>query len=226
MADDLMTGGNQDDPGTDPKTADPSAGGSPDPKTAETGAGDSAPKEGTPGEGGEKDPAKEGEQKPVEGAPEEYGDFAMPEGVAMDEARLAEFLPIAKELNLTQEQAQKLVDMEATRAKQQMEGAVKFYEDRDKAWAADLKADKEVGGDKLEANAVKVNRLLQTFDTDGKLVGLMAENRLQGCAPLFAVLARISSHFSEDVLVGGNDKTGKGDKPSYMSMGYKPVDEY
>lgn len=224
MADDLMTGENQDALGTDSTPADPSAGNTPDPKTADPGAADPASKTGEPTEG--EAPKKEGDPKPAEGAPEEYGDFVMPEGVVVDEARLAEFLPIAKELNLNQEQAQKLIDIEAARVKQQMEGAVQYYADRDTQWMADLKADKEVGGDRLDANAVRVNRVLQTFDKDGELVKFMQETRMAGCAPLFKTLARMSAHFSEDMLVGSNDKTGKGDKPSYMTMGYKPVDEY
>ena len=45
------------------------------------------------------------------GVPEVY-DFAVPEGFeALDEQTLAKFDPIARELNLNQEQAQKLVEL-------------------------------------------------------------------------------------------------------------------
>ena len=51
----------------------------------------------------------EGSQTP----PDEYADFSMPEGIQLDETMLAEALPVFKELELTQTQAQKLVDFQA-----------------------------------------------------------------------------------------------------------------
>lgn len=74
--------------------------------------------------GSQEEPEKSGEPKPEEknagkenqqksGAPEAYADFVMPEGVEKNEEVLNQFKGIAKELNLTQEQAQKLVDIQA-----------------------------------------------------------------------------------------------------------------
>ena len=51
---------------------------------------------------------------PATGAPESYADFTMPEGIKIDLAAMEKFTPMAKELNLTQDQAQKLVDIQAT----------------------------------------------------------------------------------------------------------------
>jgi len=42
----------------------------------------------------------------------EYKDFTLPEGLELDNELLDSFKPIAQELNLSQEQAQKLVDMQ------------------------------------------------------------------------------------------------------------------
>lgn len=44
------------------------------------------------------------------GAPETYADFTMPEGRTLSKDTMAEALPIFKELNLNQDQAQKLID--------------------------------------------------------------------------------------------------------------------
>lgn len=65
--------------------------------------------------GGEDKPAEKeseddkGEDKP-EGAPEKYEDFKVPDGVTIDKSAADEFGALARELNLTQENAQKLVD--------------------------------------------------------------------------------------------------------------------
>ena len=53
-----------------------------------------------------KDPA----EQPAEGAPEKYEDFKLPEGTAFDSAVAQKFSEVAKELNLSQEKAQSVVD--------------------------------------------------------------------------------------------------------------------
>src|SRR5262245_55633150 len=50
-------------------------------------------------------------------APEKYADFKIPDGMAVDAKALEAFTPALRELNLTQDQAQKLVDVYATNVK-------------------------------------------------------------------------------------------------------------
>src|SRR5258705_2652378 len=54
------------------------------------------------------DPAKT--ETPPTGAPEKYGDWKLPEGYALDTGVSEDGSKLFKELNLTQDQAQKLVD--------------------------------------------------------------------------------------------------------------------
>lgn len=81
---------------------------------ADNGAGEGEQSKGTDDKGeGDKgvdgDSDKNKEEKP-EGAPEKYDAFTVPEGYNLDETAVTEFGALAKELNLTQENAQKLVD--------------------------------------------------------------------------------------------------------------------
>lgn len=72
-------------------------------------------------------------------------EFKMPDGVDADEKTLTEFTKFAKELKLSPENAQKLVDLRSAAvvaAKEQHTATVK-------GWADEVKADKELGGDKL-----------------------------------------------------------------------------
>ena len=108
------------------------------------------------------DKSDDKEQKP-EGAPEKY-EFKPAEGQELDTSALEQFEPIARELNLTNEQAQKMVDLYGTKImpmvqQQQAEAWQKTTEQ----WAADVKADKESGGDKLTANLSAAQRALEQF---------------------------------------------------------------
>lgn len=91
--------------------------------------------------------------------------FTAPEGQELDTSALAQFEPVARELNLTQEQAQKLVDVYpkvlAGVQQQQAESWQKQTED----WAAAVKADKDIGGDKLASNLGAAQRAIDTFGT-------------------------------------------------------------
>lgn len=55
---------------------------------------------------------KEGDKAP-EGAPEAYADFTAPQGFQLNKDAIAKALPVFKELNLTQDAAQKLVNLYA-----------------------------------------------------------------------------------------------------------------
>lgn len=164
------------------------------------------------------------EEKP-EGAPEQYADFTMPEGMDVDSAALETYAPVFKDLNLTQGQAQALVDLRAQEVQAQNQALMDHVTERDNTWLKDLEQDKEIGGENLGANMVKVNKVLATFDKDKELVNFLKETQTQNCAPLVKLLARIAPHFSEDVLVTGGEKTKK-DVAMHNRMGWKPLDEY
>lgn len=85
------------------------------------------------------------EAKPPAGAPEKYADFKVPEGVKLDPAALAEAAPIFKELGLTQEGAQRLVDLQAKYAATAAEAATKSYWDMRADWQKQAKALPEIG---------------------------------------------------------------------------------
>lgn len=55
----------------------------------------------------------------AQGAPEKYAAFTMPEGVEMDAALVEKASGVFKGLNLSQEQAQQLVDLQAATVKEQ-----------------------------------------------------------------------------------------------------------
>ncbi|EHD2107710.1 peptidase [Salmonella enterica] len=144
------------------------------------------------------------EQKP-EGAPEKY-EFKTGEGVDLDTEALKDFEPVARELNLTNEQAQKLVDLYGTKImpmvqQQQAEAWQKTTEQ----WAADVKADKEIGGDKLTGNLSVAQRALAQFGTP-ELKEYLEGTGLGNHPELVKAFIKIGKAMSEDGMVDGSNQ--------------------
>lgn len=200
------------DGGAAPAASEPSApaGDSPAP------AADQANPEGDksqPGEEGDKPqedksadgdkPAEDKEQKP-EGAPEKY-EFKGAEGTELDTAALADFEPVARELNLTNEQAQKLVDAYPKILAGVQQRQTEAWQATTEQWAADVKADKEIGGDKLTANLSKAQRALDQFGTP-ELKEYLNTTGLGNHPDLVKTFVKIGAAMSEDNMVSGKNE--------------------
>src|SRR5882724_632079 len=84
-------------------------------------------------------PGDKPKDPPVEGgAPEKYADFKVPEGFKFDEKALTEATAAFKELGLTQEAAQKLIDTYAKNTQQAIEAPYKQWADLQKEWLGDI----------------------------------------------------------------------------------------
>ena len=115
----------------------------------------------TQGATGDQAPANPTETKPEAPAVPDAYDLKMPEGVELDPAAAEEFTAIAKELKLDQSSAQKLADVAAKQAQRQAESHAKLVE----SWVEQVKADKEIGGDKFDENLGIAKKALDTFGT-------------------------------------------------------------
>ena len=97
------------------------------------------------------EPAAEQPQE-ADAQEQEYGEFSLPEGLRIDEAAFNDFAPLAKEFGLTQEQAQKLVDVAAGLVDRTTKTAEGVHAETIKKWADDSRNDAEVGGKDFDAN--------------------------------------------------------------------------
>lgn len=93
--------------------------------------------------------------------PDNY-QFKTPDGVAhLDPQTLDIFTPVAKALALTQEQAQTLVDIyPKIQARQAEAWAIQSAE-----WEQQVRDDREIGGDNLDANIGRAQKALDQFGT-------------------------------------------------------------
>lgn len=151
------------------------------------------------GEAGEK-PGDKGETKT--GAPETY-DFKAPEGVEQLDSQLVEtFTPLAKELGLSNEQAQKLVDIapqiQQRMAQQQAEAWGKQLE----TWVGEVKADKDIGGDNLPASMASAQKVMQQFGTP-ELKEALEQTGMGNHPELVRLFVKVGKAISEDGIVAG-----------------------
>lgn len=114
------------------------------------------------------DPAKteEAPKEPDTTVPEKY-EFKAPEGKELDPAAVEAFSPIAKDLKLTNDQAQKLVDLYAAQSAKAVETQTAAWKAVTDEWKATAQTDKDYGGAKFAENMGVVAKGLDKFGTPG-----------------------------------------------------------
>jgi hypothetical protein len=132
-------------------------------------------------------------------APEKY-EFVMPEGVELDEQGAADFSAIAKELNLPQDKAQKLIDLYATRMQSQAEA----HKSTVQAWVNEVKADKDIGGDKLPENLATARKAVEAFGSPA-LKDVLTQTGLGSHPEFVKLMHRVGKAISEDRFVIGGE---------------------
>ncbi|WP_171934801.1 peptidase [Escherichia coli] len=142
------------------------------------------------------------EQKP-EGAPEKY-EFTAGEGEELDSEALKDFEPVARDLNLTNEQAQKLVDAYPKILAGVQQRQAEAWQKQTEGWAETVKADKEIGGDKLTANLSAAQRALDQFGTP-ELKEYLNATGLGNHPDLVKTFVKIGKAMSEDGMVTGKE---------------------
>lgn len=110
----------------------------------------------------EKDGEESGESTPR--APEKY-ELKMPEGVELDEALFNRFEPALREIDLDNEQANKLAAVLAEARVEEDRAAAEAFQAEVEGWLESSRKDDEFGGDKFAESASEVSRLVGTYGT-------------------------------------------------------------
>lgn len=137
--------------------------------------------------------------KPVEGAPEKY-DFKFDEGRTVDAGILDVYSEVAKELNLTQDAAQKMLSKIAPVIEGQQLQRIEAVKNE---WTQASVTDKEFGGDKLQENLQVAEKALSQFGTD-QLRALLKQSGLANNPEVIRFMYRAGRQLSEDTVVSGN----------------------
>lgn len=142
------------------------------------------------------------ETKP-EGAPEKY---EFQDADKYDQSVLATFSDAAKEANLSQDAAQKLLAKVAPALEQRIESQVESVQNE---WTESSKTDKEFGGEKLKENLGIAKKALDQFGSP-ELKKFLDDSGLGNHPEVIRMLWKVGKAISEDTFVGGAPGTTKG----------------
>jgi len=159
-------------------------------------AGD-PPKEGDPPAGDGK--PKESEGEAPTGAPEKY-ELAPPEGFELEPETTAAFEGVARELNLTNDQANKLVPLGAQLVAKVQAQQAEAHQQQVAKWADEAKADKEYGGEKFDASLAVALKARDRFATP-ELKTLMDQTGLGNHPEMVRLFHRIGTAIADDSFV-------------------------
>lgn len=146
---------------------------------------------------------KDGEQpkpgdKPDDGKPADVAyEFKLPEGVDLKGEALDELKATAKELGLTQEQAQRVADLGAKQAQGFAAQLVEQQKTLTAEWAEQTTNDKDIGGDKLPENLGVAKKALDTFGTP-ELKTLLNQSGLGNHPEIVRFMVKAGKAISED----------------------------
>jgi len=166
--------------------------------------GDGKPAEGAPA-------PKPGETaKPGEapaGAPEKY-QLAAPEGMTLEPETTTQFETVARELNLTNDQANKLLPLAAELVKRNVASQQAAQVAQVQKWLDESKADKEYGGEKFDTNLPAVRSAVARFATP-QLKELMDQTGLGNHPEVVRLFYRIGNAIADDKFVAASPAAQK-----------------
>ncbi len=157
---------------------------------------------------------------PAPSAPEKY-DLKLPEGSIFDPAALEGISAFARELNLSNEATQKLVERDS----QMLESFAEYYENEVKVahqervaqWAKDVRNDKELGGEKFTETSFLADKAMRMFATP-EFKKVLNETGFGNHPELVRIFSKIGRAISEDAFTtrGAGDSPGPGDPAKTM----------
>lgn len=139
---------------------------------------------------------------PPAGTPPAEFKFNAPEGVKFDDAFVTEFTGLAKELKLDQAAGDKAVAFSAKAIAQRDAQIVKAIEAEHAKWKDLAKADKEYGGEQLDANLGVAVRGRDAYASEG-LKKLLNESGLGQHPEVIRLFWKLGQTVKEDAAVPG-----------------------
>lgn len=130
-------------------------------------------------------------------SPDAYADFVAPEGVTLDTELVESATPVFKELGLSQEQAQKLVDIQAAHVQASQQRQADAFNQTKQDWANQSKNDKEFGGDKFNESIADAQLFINEFGSPD-LKKLMDDTGLGNHPEVIRAFTRAGKLLKED----------------------------
>lgn len=145
----------------------------------------------------------------ADAVPEAYEPFKAAEGLELDPTVMAEFGALAKEFGLSQEKAQKLVDLQSKLAlgedTARQAALLQALDAQAKAWTDQIKSDPELGGAKFDATIQTAHKAMQAFGSP-ELRQLLNESGMGNNPEMVRLFHKVGLAISEDhIVIPGSD---------------------
>jgi len=151
---------------------------------------------GQAGQGGQPGNVQ-GDGNADQGAPEKYESFKLGEGMVMPEAQLNAFTSLAKEINLSQANAQKLVDFQSKIVKDAHDSQMQASSQLVESWKQETL---KMLGNNSSADIAVANRFL---NTRADLKTILSDTGLINNPAVFKMVLDFGKMTTEDSLKGG-----------------------
>ena len=155
------------------------------------------------------DPAAPADPAALEGAPESYEDFTVPDGIVIAPEVADKFKALAKTLNLPQSKAQELIAIATESQAAMLQDLQTQAETTVAGWGEQLRADAEVGGARYDQSVSHAQVALEKFGTPA-FSELLETTRYGDHPEWVRFAARVGKAMSEGGFVDGQ---GEGNKP-------------
>lgn len=152
--------------------------------------------------------AESDKSKESEGAPDKYEDFTLPEGYEPDVDTLDSFKDFAKSKNLSQDEAQQLIDLQTKNLEDNFTKLQDEWKNIQKEWREDSEKDKEFGGTAFNENLGLAKKALDEFGNK-ELAEALEVTGMGNHPELIRFLVNVGKKMAEDgVLRSGADQRG------------------
>ena len=163
---------------------------------------------------------EESDEDNDDGAPETYADFDLPEGFQMNSEYMAGLTSVLKELNVSQANAQKLIDFHVSQVQAGEGNRVDSLNQLKAEWLGDTKKDAEIGGDNFEQSANDARAAVEKFGTP-ELKALLRDTGIGNNPEIIRVFSKIGKLMREDVPGDiSDDITNSPEKKSTLDILY------
>lgn len=134
-----------------------------------------------------------------------------PQDIDISADKLQEFQSLAQEMNITSEQAQRLLDYAAAQTHQVQEAAEKTQHEHIESLIKQAQSDEEFGGAKMSQSIKTAQTALQALASD-ELIELLEDKGLGNHPEIIRLFYRIGQYMSEDNFVSANSGSHQSEK--------------
>lgn len=136
------------------------------------------------------------------GAPENYEPFQLPDGIEMNSEALEQLTPMLKDMGASQDQAQKLIDLQTETVQNLFAGQQRAWTDKQSEWRKAAENDDEFGKGKYDASLTVARRAMREIGTP-ELTDALNESGMGNHREFIRFFYRVGVAIGEDNLSFG-----------------------